>query len=80
MQTISMIDLVAEAQTHIATHAALRKLRQLAVETGASYDWLRSMNQGRITNPTVGNIQKILDHKHRHDRRRQASSISTKSQ
>ena len=63
----SIDDLVAEAQAHIAFHAALRKLRQLADESGASYDWLRSMHQGRITNPTVSSLQKILNHKHQRE-------------
>lgn len=80
MKMISMIDLVTEAKAHIANHAALRKLRQLAVETGTSYDWLRSMNQGRISNPTVGSIQKILDHKRQQEKSCQAFPMLTKTQ
>ncbi len=53
---------VAAVRAHINEYAAHHRLRQLGAESDMSYDWLRSMHQGRIPNPTIRSLQSILAH------------------
>lgn len=57
---------VAAVRAHISLYATHQRLRQLEAESGMSYDWLRSMHQGRIPNPTIKSLQNILVHMRRH--------------
>ena len=57
---------VAAVLAHINTYAIHQRLRQLEAESGMSYDWLRSMHQGRIPNPTIKSLQNVLVHMRRH--------------
>jgi hypothetical protein len=44
-------------------------MRQIADDTGLGYDWLRSLNSGRIPNPGVQKIEKLHDYLAAHQSR-----------
>jgi len=67
---------VAAVRAHINTYAIHQRLRQLEAESGMSYDWLRSMHQGRIPNPTIKSLQNILVHMRRHGPSGAAGGVS----
>lgn len=45
-------------------HSKRGRLREISNELGGdiSYDWLRSLSQGRLRNPSVNSIQAVLEH------------------
>lgn len=68
---------VAAVRAHIDSYATHQRLRQLEAESGMSYDWLRSMHQGRIPNPTIKSLQNILGHMRRHGPSGAAGGVSS---
>lgn len=55
--------LYRQAKDHINRLYKSNTLLKISGEIGIDYEWLRKFHNGKISDPSVNRIQKILDHK-----------------